>query len=131
MSNYYQVDRERWAKMTINEQMGNIGSEVGRAIIAFRNGKKDRVDRAIDRAIDLFSATAEALVGTKHSYRLKEVLRAREEFLRLFFDGTFESDADKIERYFMNYAFAARHEHMGNQTRERFIRSTGDGHGSP
>jgi hypothetical protein len=39
------------------------------------------------------------------------VLRAREEFLRLFFDGTFENDADKIERYFMDYAFAARYEH--------------------
>ena len=113
-SSYYQVDRERWAKMTINEQMGNIGSEVGRAIIAHRNGNKVREDRAIDRAIDLFSATVEALVGTKYSYRLREVLRAREEFLRLFFDGTFESDADNIERYFMNYAFAARHDHMRN-----------------
>ena len=113
-SSYYQFDRGRWAKMTINEQMGNIGSEVGRAIIARRNGNKAREDRAIDRAIDLFSATAEALVGTKYSYRLKEVLRAREEFLRLFFDGTFESDADKIERYFMDYAYAARYEHIKN-----------------
>ena len=111
-SNYYQVDRERWEKMTINEQMGNIGSEVGRAIIAHRNGNKAREDRAIDRAIDLFSATAEVLAGTQYAYRLKEVLRAREEFLRLFFDDTFESDADNIERYFMNYAFAARYEHM-------------------
>jgi len=111
-SGYYQVDRERWAKMTINEQMGNIGSEVGRAIIAHRNGNKAREDRAIDRAIDLFSATVEVLVGTPYAYRLKEVLRAREEFLRLFFDDTFESDADNIERYFMNYAFAARYEHM-------------------
>ena len=113
MSNsYYQVDRERWAAMTINEQMGNIGSEVGRAIIARRSGNKEREDRAIDRAIDLFSATVEVLVGTSYSYRLKEVLRAREEFLRLFFDDTFESDAGKIEQYFMNYSFAARHEHM-------------------
>ena len=113
-SDYYQINRERWAKMTINGQMGNIGSEVGRAIIAHRNGNKTREDRAIDRAIDLFSATIEALVGTKYSYRLKEVLRAREEFLRLFFDGTFETDAANIERYFMNYAFAARYEHKQN-----------------
>jgi len=120
-SYYYQVDRERWEKMTINEQMGNIGSEVGRAIIAHRNGNKAREDRAIDRAIDLFSATIEVLVGTKHSYRLREVLRAREEFLRLFFDDTFDSDADKIERYFMNYAFAARYEHMKNLAHKRQI----------
>jgi hypothetical protein len=48
------------------------------------------------------------LIGTEYSYRLKEVLRARDEFLRLFFDGTFEQDADNIDRYFMYLAFAAR-----------------------
>jgi len=106
----YKFDRARWAQLTFNEQMGNIGSEVGRAIIAHRNGNTVREDRAIDRAIDLFSATVEALIGTKYSYRLKEVLRARDEFLRLFFDGTFDQDADNIERYFMYFAFAARAE---------------------
>ena len=104
----YRFDRARWAKLTFNEQMGNIGSEVGRAIIAHRNGSAVREERAIDRAIDLFSATVEVLTGTEYSYRLKEVLRARDEFLRLFFDGTFETDADNIERYFMYFAFAAR-----------------------
>ena len=106
--NEYRFDRERWAKLTFNEQMGNIGSEVGRAIIAHRNGNAVREERAIDRAIDLFSATVEVLAGTEYSYRLKEVLRARDEFLRLFFDGTFEADADNIERYFMYFAYAAR-----------------------
>ena len=104
----YEFDRARWAQLTFNEQMGNIGSEVGRAIIAHRNGNTVRESRAIDRAIDLFSATVEALIGTKYAYRLKEVLRARDEFLRLFFDGTFDQDADNIDRYFMYFAFAAR-----------------------
>ena len=104
----YRFDRARWAQLTFNEQMGNIGSEVGRAIIAHRNGNVERESRAIDRAIDLFSATVEVLIGTEYSYRLKEVLRSRDEFLRLFFDGTFDDDADNIERYFMNFAYAAR-----------------------
>ncbi|MCL2365491.1 MAG: hypothetical protein FWC75_00395 [Oscillospiraceae bacterium] len=104
----YKFDRARWAQLTFEEQMGNIGSEVGRAIIAHRNGNTARETRAIDRAIDLFSATVEALIRTKYSYRLKEVLRARDEFLRLFFDNTFEKDADNIERYFMYFAFLAR-----------------------
>jgi len=30
----YQIDRARWAGMTIFEQMGNIGSEVGRTLKA-------------------------------------------------------------------------------------------------
>jgi hypothetical protein len=104
----YRFDRERWAQLSFEEQMGNIGSEVGRAIAAHRAQRQEREDRAIDRAIDLFSATVEVLVGTPYSYRLKEVLRARDEFLRLFFDGTFETDADAIERYFMDFAFMAR-----------------------
>jgi hypothetical protein len=104
----YRFDRSRWAALTFNEQMGNIGAEVGRAIIAHRNGNAVRETRAIDRAIDLFSATAEVLIGTEYSYRLKEVLRARDEFLRLFFDGTFDADADNIDRYFMYFAYAAR-----------------------
>ena len=104
----YIFDRSRWKQLTFYEQMGNIGAEVGRAIIAHRSGNIARETRAIDRAIDLFSATAEALVHTEYSYRLKEVLRARDEFLRLFFDNTFDFDADNIERYFMYFAYAAR-----------------------
>ena len=104
----YRFDRERWSKLTFYEQMGNIGAEVGRAITARRNMDDLRERRAIDRAIDLFSATVEALVGTDRSYRLKEALRARDEFLRLFYDGTFDRDADNIERYFMYFAALAR-----------------------
>lgn len=106
MSNY-QVDRCEWAKLDIYEQMGNIGSEVGRAINAQRNGKTKRVDGAVDRALDLFDATTECLIRQK-SPRVREVLRSREEFLRLFFDGTFDEDADNIERYFAQFAVAAR-----------------------
>jgi len=104
----YRFDRSRWAQLSFDEMMGNIGSEVGRAIIAHRNGNIMRETRAIDCAIDLFSATVEVLTGTAYAYRLKEVLRARDEFLRLFFDGTFDADADKIDRYFMYFAYIAR-----------------------
>ena len=106
--NEYKFPRERWAQLSFDEQMGNIGSEVGRAIIAHRNGNEMRKNRAIDRAIDLFSATVDVTIGTPYSYRIKEVLRARDEFLRLFFDDTFDCDAMNIDRYFMNFAFAAR-----------------------
>ena len=106
MSNYH-IDRERWWQLNIYEQMGNIGSEVGRAINARRTGREERVEGAIARALDLFSATTEQLIAEK-SYRIKEVLRARDEFLKLFYDGTFDHDADNIERYFMQFAWLAR-----------------------
>ena len=103
----YEIDRERWAQLSIFEQMGNIGAEVGRAVNATRAGKDKRAQGAIDRAVDLLDATVEVLVAQK-SPRVKEVLRAREEFLRLFFDDTFEEDADNIVRYFNLFAVAAR-----------------------
>ena len=106
MSNY-QIDRERWGQLTFFEQMGNIGSEVGRAIKSHKNGQEERVAAAIARALDLFSATTEQLVA-EQSPRLREVLRARDEFLRLFYDETFDSDAASIERYFTQFALAAR-----------------------
>ena len=104
----YRMDRGRWAQLTFDEQMGNIGSEVGRAIAARRAGKALREERAIARAIDLFSATVEIWIDTPYAYRLKEVLRARDEFLRLFYDRTFDDDADNIERYFLYFAWMAR-----------------------
>ncbi|MCL2057799.1 MAG: hypothetical protein FWH01_01905 [Oscillospiraceae bacterium] len=66
------VNLDKWASLSLVEQMANIGSEVGRAI-------KSR-DGAIERALDLFSATAVCHSGL----RLREILRARDEFLRLF-----------------------------------------------
>lgn len=106
MSNY-QVDRERWSRMTIQEQMGNIGSEVERSIKAWQDHDSGRFDGALDRALDLFDATTEQLIS-QHSPRAKEVLRSRDQFLSLFFDDTFEADASQIEDYFMQYALAAR-----------------------
>ncbi|MDR1796862.1 MAG: hypothetical protein LBR44_05365 [Clostridiales Family XIII bacterium] len=104
----YRVDRAKWAALTVSEMLGNISSEVGRSIKARREGRKDREEGAIARALDLFSATAEALAGTHQPYRLREILRARDEWLRLFYDGTFDADADAIDRYFTGYALAAR-----------------------
>ncbi len=106
MSNY-QIDRERWAAMTIQEQMGNIGSEVGRSINAWRVHDINRFEGALNRALDLFDATTEQLVR-KRSPRSKEVLRSKDQFLALFFDDKFDSDAEAIENYFMQYALAAR-----------------------
>jgi hypothetical protein len=109
--NRVRMDRDRWAQLSICEQLGNIGSEVGRAINAKRNNMPERVEGAINRALDLFSATVEVLLreGT-HKHRVREVLRARDEFLALFYDDRFD-EADKIEEYFMHFALAARRQH--------------------
>ena len=48
----------RWRTLTILEQMGNIGSEVERAIRAHDAGRQDRFEHALERALELFDLTA-------------------------------------------------------------------------
>src|ERR1035437_3730672 len=114
----YQIDRTRWAKMDILNQMGNIGSEVGRAIAAKKRHDEVRFNSALARALDLFDATTESLILQK-SPRSKEVLRAKDQFLSLFFEDKLEKDGPAIEKYFMQYATAARIQHLAAQTAGR------------
>jgi len=104
----YTVDRDKWSKMTIFEQMGNIGSEVGRSIKAQKNGDQQLFEAAVARALDLFDATVEILLVHK-SLRTKEVLRAKDQYLSSIYGTNQSSDrTDSIERYFTQYAVAAR-----------------------
>lgn len=97
----------RWQTFTLVEQLANIGSEVDRAIRSARAGRISRRDAAIDRALELFDLTATD--DRWHGHRRREVLRAREEFCRLFFteDAPIGS-ADGLGKYFLYFAIAAR-----------------------
>jgi len=107
MTNLYAVDKKRWGQMTIFDQMGNISSEVGRSFSAKRRGDDADCSRAVERAIDLFDSTISLLIKNK-SPKSKEVLRAKESFLSAIFNKTQQSDDQKLERYFMQYAIASR-----------------------
>jgi len=97
----YSIDRERWFALDILEQLGNIGSEVGRSLKLKRQGRD--FESALIRALDLFDATTEHLVLLK-SHRLKEVLRAKEQYL----SALYIVDDPGIEKYFTQCAIAAR-----------------------
>lgn len=100
------IDRVRWARSSIFDQMGNIGSEVGRALKAERQGNPDDRDAAVRRGLDLFDATVEHLVALR-SVRTKEVLRARDQFLTQLYGDPASSPAS-LELYFTQFAIAAR-----------------------
>lgn len=105
----YCVDRTKWAKMSIFEQMGNIYSEVGRSLKAKKINDDALFDAALIRTLDLFNATTEMLIQQK-SPRAKEVLRARDQFLSLLFSNKdINSDeAKSLDKYFLSFAIAAR-----------------------
>jgi len=95
-------DATRWAQLTVFEQMGNIGSEVGRTMAAMRRGDSVSGEAAVRRALDLFDAT---VASWSDEGRLRELLRARE----LFLVSVENKEPDqKLDDYFFNFALVAR-----------------------
>ena len=97
----------RWQEMTLAEQMGNIGSEVGRAVSAQNRGDANRLSGALDRAFELIDLTA-----GDHRWRgsrRKEILRSREVLADIFFgDKRYGGQPESLEKYFYHFAVAAR-----------------------
>lgn len=95
----------KWQKLSLVEQLGNIGSEISRAIHWQR--KDEKLFRgAIDRALELFDLT---ISDPRWRKRLKELTRAREFLCDAIFGG--ENYVEKLEdfdQYFLNFVLAAR-----------------------
>jgi hypothetical protein len=100
----------RWHTLTLIEQLAHVGSEVDRAIRAYDTHNSMRFDGALARALELFDLTATD--DRWRGQRCREILRAREEFCRLFFDENVPANsAPGLRRYFLAFATAARNEH--------------------
>ena len=98
---------ERWGQMALVEQMAHVGSEVERAIRAHESGNLARWENALARALELFDLTV--TVQRWRGPRRREILRAREEFCRLFFDAEVPpGSARGLRSYFLAFAVAAR-----------------------
>jgi hypothetical protein len=97
----------RWSTLTLVEQMANVGSEVERSIRAKESANETRLSHALARALELFDLTAAD--DRWRGPRRREILRAREEFCRLFFANDVPRDSARgLQRYFLAFAVAAR-----------------------
>ena len=94
-----------WQKLSFMEQLGNIGSEVGRA--AKWQNKDEHIFRgAVSRALELFDLT---LDDPRWKGRKLEIARAREVFLDSVLGGKeYKSSLEDLARYFDQFAYAAR-----------------------
>ena len=98
--------KKQWKERSLAEQMGNIGSEVGRAL-KWENKNEKRKLKALDRALELFDFTVEDKRWDKN--RLREIGRSREVLNDYFFgDNEYNSDAKSLEKYFNYFAILAR-----------------------
>ena len=99
---HYLFDYDKWASLSLYEQMGNIGSEVGRTMNAIQQGDKASMQGAYYRGLDLIDAT---VASWSSLARRRELLRAREEFSTAVESQTVDR---RLDNYFMQYAIAAR-----------------------
>jgi hypothetical protein len=102
-----ELEAGRWFELTLAEQLGNIGSEVSRAI-RWRERNTDLARGAFFRALELFDLT---LADARHRSapgRLREIARARE-VVADFLDGPnqFGTTAASLQKYFDAFAVAA------------------------
>jgi hypothetical protein len=106
---------DRWGTFTLMEQLANVGSEVDRAIRAHAAGRTSRFDLALERALELFDYTAAD--DRWRGHRCREILRAREEFCRLFFDDDVPPESGAgLQRYFLQFATAAARQRTDSRT---------------
>lgn len=96
----------RWRKLSLVEQMANIGSEVSRAMRWRRDGKTEFAQRAAVRALELLDLS----LGAGHAYpQLKEIARVREAVVDYFFGSNDFASSEALWRsYFDHFSYAAR-----------------------
>lgn len=94
----------RWFQLSLLEQLGNIGSEVSRAIRA--RGDEKRFESAVFRALELFDLT---IRDPRWRKRLKEITRSREVFCDAVYGGKeYGTSLEDLDVYFTQFAYAAR-----------------------
>ena len=99
-----------WDKLSLVEQMANIGSEVERALNWRIKKNSDYSEKAFERALELIDLTLDS--PGKHYASLKEIARVRETLVDYFFGvNQFISSEKSLRNYFISFTYAARRNH--------------------
>lgn len=95
----------RWFKLSLVEQMANIGSDVFRTISWRDKGDLEYSRQAFERALELIDLT---VADPKHKGRLREILRMREALVDYFmYDNEYGSSDASWQQYFNCFNYAA------------------------
>ncbi len=106
---YKELAAGRWQTLTFAQQMGNVGSDVERAIKWFRKKDDLSFQIAFEMALELFDLT---LADPRWKDRRKEISRSREVFYTLLTEpesaGNLEKELDSLDEYFLQFGIQAR-----------------------
>src|SRR3989344_907233 len=101
-----QMAAGRWFQYSLDEQMGNIGSEVSRAA-NWQNKDEVIFWGAVERGLELFNLTLADPRWAQH--RKREINRAKEVFVdAIYGGGQYKSSLKKLMPYFDYFALKAR-----------------------
>lgn len=96
----------KWQKLSIIEQLANIGSEVERAINWRAKNNEEYSRLALNRAFELIDLT----LGCKLTKsRFREIARTREVLVDYFLgDNCYNSSVQLWKKYFLAFGYATR-----------------------
>lgn len=95
----------RWSEFSLAEQLGNVGSEISRAL-SWRGRDDAASKKAMERALELMDFT---INDSRWRGRLKEIIRAREIMVDAMEGGKeYRSTLEDLDQYFLAFALAAR-----------------------
>ncbi|MFH1561387.1 MAG: hypothetical protein ABID04_02295 [Patescibacteria group bacterium] len=98
-----------WAKLTVVEQLANVGSEVERTISWKKKNNLEYSRLALERALELLGFSISLPQNRK---RLKELTRLRELLIDYFLcQNQYQSSDVLWQKYFYAFAYAARVNH--------------------
>ena len=93
--------KEKWMKMSLAQQMGNIGSEFSRMISLKQKGDLKNAENSFDRVLELLDLT---ISQTKN----RELFRLREVLCDLFLGTNFYKVSTKfLKDYFLFFVLLA------------------------
>jgi hypothetical protein len=98
----------RWWELSLADQLGNVGSEVGRAL-RWSSRQPELSRAAFERALELIDLTLDDPRHRRSVARLREIARVREVVVDfLAGQNLYSSTAASLQKYFDAYALAAR-----------------------
>ena len=102
-----ELQNGKWNKLSLVEQMANVGSEVGR-IISWRDKNKKNSKLAFYRALELLQLTLSD-PKNRQGGTLKEIARVKEMLIDWYMGSVFYKSSDsQWQKYFLQFNIAAR-----------------------
>ncbi len=95
----------KWFKLSLVEQLANVGSDIERTITWKKKGNARYSQQAFERALELLDLI---VADPKNKGRLKEILRVREVLVDYFmFGNEYASTDESWQKYFFHFGYVA------------------------